>query len=188
MEVTSSADLDIHVVHETLQISLAAIAAFSAVVAFILAIYMYRKRRCQLKKSESHETHPLTPSISGENEYPNASKSHRYPGGDSEASVDRALRPTTVSYSHLTEVLDLGSKTGNGPSITLGKIVVLDYVTPRLVYATCTAVASTNTHILDDVNTLLKIFKGADFQNHIFISILGKILPNCTHAYCNHFA
>ncbi len=29
-------------------------------------------------------------------------------------------------------------------------------------------------------NTLLKIFKGSDFQRHIFGNILGKILPDCS--------
>ena len=42
--------------------------------------------------------------------------------------------------------------------------------------AQCTS-PSWNTHIHD---TLLKIFKGSDFQSHIFGNILGKILPDCS--------
>ncbi len=29
--------------------------------------------------------------------------------------------------------------------------------------------------------TLIKIFKGEDFQSHIFRNILGKILPDCLY-------
>ena len=36
--------------------------------------------------------------------------------------------------------------------------------------------------------TLLKIFKGADFQNHVFINILGEILSDCSHIWLIHFA
>ncbi len=38
-----------------------------------------------------------------------------------------------------------------------------------------------HTGINTDTCTLLKVFKGVDFQNHnhVFINILGKILPYC---------
>ncbi len=43
-------------------------------------------------------------------------------------------------------------------------------------------------HVLTIV-TFLKIFKGVDVQNHIYIyiNIFGKNFPDCTQVWLNHF-